>query len=326
MLQAQLQHKVPREFEGMEDVLTSSTIGLLGYLPGALAAEVVAKLADIRIEDESVEVALWPSYVTPAGFRISGNLNDDPDEVHSARGRTEPDAVLSGRGWLVLVEAKYHSSLDEEYDQLGREFLVGLDKAKENGLSYRLLVVTAHTLEPRPTGVSLVDGVKVAVAKAQGDRAPETAGAVPASLRWTNWQRLYGILKHEAGNQDRERYTRSLLDDACKLLELHGLVPYDGEAIQETMWRWQGSGIPEEDWRSPLIYRSRTMASLKTGWGELMSLDASNLGALAWRPYTLTPPAKAQRPERDSVRLEDFDLATLQPIEWQPYQQKGSPS
>jgi len=56
MLQAQIHHKVPREFEGMEDVLTSSTIGLLSYLPGALATAVVAELAQIPLENETVEV------------------------------------------------------------------------------------------------------------------------------------------------------------------------------------------------------------------------------------------------------------------------------
>ena len=45
MLQASFHHKSPWEFEGMEDVLTSSTIGLLRYLSGPLAAEVVAELA-----------------------------------------------------------------------------------------------------------------------------------------------------------------------------------------------------------------------------------------------------------------------------------------
>ena len=56
MLQASFHHKSPWEFEGMEDVLTSSTIGLLSYLPGALATAVVAELAQIPLENETVEV------------------------------------------------------------------------------------------------------------------------------------------------------------------------------------------------------------------------------------------------------------------------------
>ena len=150
----------------MEDVLTSSTIGLLSYLPSSLAAAVVAELAQIPLETETIEVALWPNYTTPPGFRASAHPDDDSEESDSVRGRTEPDAVLSGAGWLVVLEAKYHSPLDEVYDQLGREFAIGFNKARKDGF-YRLLVLTAHTLEPKPAGVSLVQGVQRAVAKAR---------------------------------------------------------------------------------------------------------------------------------------------------------------
>jgi hypothetical protein len=313
MLQAQLHHKVPREFEGMEDVLTSSTIGLLSHLPGSLAASVVAELAHIRIDDEIVQVALWPNYATPPGFRTSAHWDDGSEENDSDRGRTEPDAVLSSPGWLVVVEAKYHSLLDEEYDQLGREFVIGLNEARKDGRNYRLLVLTANTLEPRPAGMSLIEGVKGAIAKAQGDRAAEMMAAVPDSLRWTKWHRLYQVLKSKTNDSGYEPHTRQLLLDACKLLEMHGLVPYDGTAIAPLMRKWQSSGIREEAWASPLVYRSRTMASLKTSWEELMGLDVSGLGTLAWHPYA-------------PATIEDFDLSSLQPIEWQPYQQKGKPS
>jgi len=324
MLQAQIHHKVPREFEGMEDVLTSSTIGLLGYLPSTLAAAVVAELAQIRPGKETVEVRLWPTYATPPGFRTSAHPDDDAEESGSVRGGTEPDAVLTGAGWLVVLEAKYHSPLDDEYDQLGREFAIGFNKAKRKGLRLKLLVLTAHTLQPRPAGVSLVQGVQRAIAKSQGGEAADMAAAVPDSLRWTNWQRLYRILENRAGHSSYPPHTRQLLGDACRLLELHGLIPYDGTGIEKAMLAWGRAGIPEEAWASPLVYRSRTMASLKTGWEELMGLNASSLGALVWRPYTGVTPRSARWPERHSVQLEDFELSPLQPIEWQPYRQKGN--
>jgi hypothetical protein len=287
MLQAQIHHKVPRDFEGMEDVLTSSTIGLLSYLPGALAAAVVAELAQIPVADVAIGVELWPSHATPPGFRRSAHPDDDSEEGDSARGDTEPDAVIRCGGWLVMLEAKYHSPLDEEYNQLGREFAIGFNEARRNGLHPGLLVLTAHILPPTPGGVSLVEGVQRALENTEGAAPVDMVAAVPDSLRWANWQRFYGILKRKASDPGHEPHTRRLLEDACKILELHGLVPYDGAGIEEAMLKWQSSGIPGEAWASPLVYRSRTMASLQ---------------------------------------LEDFELSSLQPIEWQPYQQGGNTS
>jgi hypothetical protein len=309
----------------MEDVLTSSTIGLLSYLPAPLAAAVVAELAKIPLETETIEVKLWPNYTTPPGFRAPAHRDDDAEENDSDRGRTEPDAVLSGAGWLVVLEAKYHSPLDEWYDQLGREFAIGFNEAGKDG-SYRLLVLTAHTVEPKPAGVSLVQGVQRAVAKARGAGAADMIAAVPESLRWTNWQRFYRILNRRADDPEYPIHTRRLLGDACRVLELHGLIPYDSTGIEKAMLKWQSSGIPEEAWASPLVYRSRTVVSLSAGWGEIVGLDASSLGVLTWRPYLAATPGKARRPERRSAQLEDFELNSLQPIEWQPYQQGGNTS
>ena len=324
MLQAQIHHKIPREFEGMEDVLTSSTIGLLGYLPSSLAAAVVAELAQIPLETETVEVALWPNYTTPPGFRASAHPDDGSEETDSVLGRTEPDAVLSGAGWLVVLEAKYHSPLDEEYDQLGREFAVGFNEARKAGLNFRLLVLTAHTLQPKPARMSLVEGVTRAVTKAKGDWAAEMNAAIPTSLLWAKWQRLYRIFKTKASDPGHELHTQRLLADVCRLLELHGLVPYDTSDIEKAMQDWQSSGISEEAWASPLIYRSRTVVSLNAGWGEVMRLDASDLGALVWHPYSTVGPTKARRPEWRSVQLDDSESGSLQAIAWQPYQQGGN--
>jgi hypothetical protein len=328
MLQAQIHHKIPREFEGMEDVLTSSTIGLLSYLPGSLAADMVGELAHIQPKDEAIEVVLWPTNATPPGFRASTHPDDgsadSSEESASVRGRTEPDAILHSAGWLVVLEAKYHSPLDEEYDQLGREFAIGFNEARKNGLQFRLLVLTAHTLEPKPAGVSLVQGVQRAIAKSLGAGAADMIDAIPDSLRWISWQRLYLILCKAAGDPGYPAHTQRLLGDACKVLELHGLAPYDGTGIEKTMLKWQSCGIPENDWAAPLIYRSRTIVFLKTGWEELMSLDASGLGALTWCPYSAATSVKARRRERRSVPLEDFELSLLQPIAWQPYPQKGN--
>ena len=56
MLHAQIHHKVPREFEGMEDVLASSTIGQLSQLPTPLAAAVIEELAQIPVPYDSTGI------------------------------------------------------------------------------------------------------------------------------------------------------------------------------------------------------------------------------------------------------------------------------
>jgi len=107
MLLAQLHHKVPREFEGMEDVLTSSVLGLLKYLPAQVACALLAGFASVPLPRPPLQVELWPRYPTPPGFR-SADAALESEAEPASRGDTEPDAVITTPGWLVLVEAKYH--------------------------------------------------------------------------------------------------------------------------------------------------------------------------------------------------------------------------
>src|SRR5262245_38287177 len=143
MLLAQLHRKVPSQFEGMEDVLTSNIFGLFKYLPDHLAGELLADFAKIAVPPAPLQLQLWPRHPTPPGFHLLADL-DEPEEF-TERGDTEPDVIITTQDWLVLAEAKYRSSLDEEYDQLGREFAIGYRLAKSENRRFRLLVVTAHT-------------------------------------------------------------------------------------------------------------------------------------------------------------------------------------
>jgi hypothetical protein len=71
MLSARLRHKVPREFEGMEDVLTSSVFALLRTLPRCLASYLLTKWADVPPQPDPPQVDFWPCHPTPAGCRVS---------------------------------------------------------------------------------------------------------------------------------------------------------------------------------------------------------------------------------------------------------------
>lgn len=314
MLLAQLHRKVPSDFEGMEDILTSSVFGLLKYLPDRVARTLLAKFAAIPLSQGSIELELWPRHPTPPGFR-SPALPTEDEEEPARRGDTEPDAIITAGDWLVLMEAKYRSPLGEDYDQLGREFAVGYRLAQDEGYLFRLLVVTGQTLRPRPAGIDLVTGVQNALTAASaglGDAAQEMIAAVPDSLRWTNWQRLYGILLAAHNNQDHPHHIRQLLGDVCQLLELRGLKPYDGRPMAEALARWEGAGIPDEAWSLPAAYRYRTASYASVGWQQLLRLDTATLHPLAWHLHTLVS-------KYDLVQLGRFQLDSLSTPVWQPF-------
>ena len=161
MLLAQLHRKVPSEFEGIEDVLTSSAFALLKYLPDQLACKLLAKWADIPPGQARPQLEFWPHYPTPPGFPSPG-VEAEQDEL-TTRGDTEPDVVIRTQDWLLLVEVKYRSPLDDAYDQLGREFAIGYRLAEQEALPFKMLVITAHTLPPKPAGIDLTDGLQQAL-------------------------------------------------------------------------------------------------------------------------------------------------------------------
>lgn len=295
MLLAQLKHKVPAEFEGMEDVLTSSAIGVIKYLPDDLACALLAEFACTPGLTEPLDVDLWPHYPTPPGFVSPTKLPNDDDEP-DARGDTEPDAIIRTKDWLILVEAKYRSAVDSSYDQLGREFAVGYRLARKERRQFRLLLVTATTLPPSPGNVDLqtglMDALSAASARLGRAEAQQMIAEVESSLLWTNWQSLYNIVlaKFCSGNAVASSAER-LLNDVCKLLELRGLRPYDIEPMRRAMDLWKASGIPEGAWLAGLPYRYRVVLSVRDGWKQLSQLDVAQLDQLEWIPFRVAKEA-----------------------------------
>lgn len=314
MLLAQLKHKVPSEFEGMEDILTASVIGLLKYLPDSMACELLAEFAEIPQPQGPLEVELWPRYATPPGFAGPSTASGAQEERAAIRGDTEPDAVIRAGRWLVLVEAKYRSPLDETYDQLAREFAVGYRLAQEEARQFRLLVITAHTLQPTPGGVGFRVGVDRALASASAGlgeaQAEEMRSSVPLSLHWTNWQALYRIFSRTREREHLVPSTHRLLRDVCDLLVLRGLRPYDIRAIENAINRWHNSVSPGQEWRYPVVYRYRTILTVASAWEKLLRLDTRSLRALAWE---LRTPVSTYDPVN---RLGHFELGSLLTLAW----------
>lgn len=314
MLLAQLHRKVPSEFERMEDVLTSSVFGLFRYLPDQLAVKLLAKFATIPLLQGPLQLELWPRHPTPAGFGSLTTIAKEEEPV--SRGDTEPDVVITTKDWLVLVETKYCSHLDETYDQLGREFAIGYQLAQKENRRFKMLVITAHIRQPTPANLDLETGIKKALVTASaglGDMAAKMSETVHDSLRWTNWQRVYSILWSIGHNLDCPKNAQRLLEDVCMLLELRGLKPYNSLPTH-ILTQWEKAGIPDEVWSLPVAYRYHVASYFSSaGWKRLLGLDMSTLHPLAWRldvsvsNYDL------------GAHLGQFQLGLLSNLEWQPY-------
>jgi hypothetical protein len=314
MLLAQLHRKVPSEFEGMEDVLTSSVFGVFKYLPQELARTSLAEWAEIPSLESPILVELWPRCPTPPGFVRPGELTEE-DEDPASRGDTEPDVVITSEEWLILVEAKYRSPLDEYFDQLGREFVIGRQLARETERRFRMLVVTGHTLRPTPAGVDLASGLASVLRSASaevGATSKDVIGDVEDSLRWTSWQRLYVILSATCRERTMPDGARSLIGDLCDLLELRGLKPYDEQPLISALTRWEEGAMSDEPWSVSFNYSYGLPFSVASGWEQLLPMDSSALGAPIWHPeisrsdYSL------------GIHLGGFDLESLRAASWSP--------
>ena len=192
MLLAQLRHKVPSEFEGMEDVLTSSVFCTLKYFPDLIASDLMNRLGGFSTLFPlrgPLKVQLWPRYSGSVDV-TSVDIEDSGEGDTDTPGGTEPDVRITAADWLILLEVKYRSQLDAAYDQLAREFMAGYQHAKRDGRRFRLLVVTAHTMQPTPGGVDLETGLGDALDETSflsDDYKAELAAAVSESLHWTSW-------------------------------------------------------------------------------------------------------------------------------------------
>jgi hypothetical protein len=298
----------------MEDVLTSSVLGLLKYLPHQLACDLLSALADLPTLRDTPCVCLWPRYPTPSGFRGFDAPKASPDE-DMERGDTEPDAVITAGGWLVFVEAKYLSPLDQNYDQLGRQFVIGFRRAKAEGLRFRHLVLTAQTCAPTPGNTDLESGLQRALqanASSLGADASILIRSVPDALRWSNWQAIYDILSDVRDRKGIHGNVRRLLCDVLRLLQFRGLRPYRTKRLLRQMVTWDRHALKDPASILTARYGLPVSATLAVGWRALDRLDLSPLTPLAWQPCRLSPDLGY----RLAAELTRFDLESLRNPGW----------
>ncbi len=170
MYLAELHGKLSRNFERMEDILTSNVfsffkyarreIFLKPYLENVLGIPFTAE--DLRKTD----FVFWPSY-------------DDG---------TEPDLVVITGSYYLLFEAKYFSNFGKETakrrDQITREIEGGSLEAKRLGKRFVFVAVTADSVFRKEKVFHL------------------KSSDLPVGFCWTNWQAVASLLESIiAGNQ-----------------------------------------------------------------------------------------------------------------------------
>jgi hypothetical protein len=186
MFAAQLQSKLNRSEEDMEDLLTSNVFGTWRYLDYRLGLiqflETATRLDGQKLNlknIKSLEIEFWPWL---------GEVNAK---------RAQPDVMIklkhtNSEMSLVLIESKYlfgkSSSATPDgkpNDQLAREMDNLRRLASRTRIqNYYLLYVTAHTLLPKWDIQNSINELK----KKTGDGAEE-------HFYWTTWRELPRILK-----------------------------------------------------------------------------------------------------------------------------------
>lgn len=189
MLEAMLHGKLTREEEGLEDLLTSNTFGLMKYLPPEAMLIPFLSLAKDPLTDH--RLANWLQGTPKVErFRFWPPLSH-PDCISC-----EPDVDIvflhaDGTRTWVLIEAKYRSGKSSEAmvgtekpnDQLAREFDNLKSISQEKGIE-RCAVVYLTTVYTCPQN-ELDESV---------NEYKRKRGSNPY-LYWLSWRMLYDVLE-----------------------------------------------------------------------------------------------------------------------------------
>lgn len=187
-------HMALEEAEGAEDVLTASVFERLSYLPEDLLARV---LSDVLGEPFGPlqRIEYWPSWYLADGTRV------------------EPDVLLEGSEYTVLVETKRYDTVRQQLaTQLANELLAGW---QQNVLSDPCILLTLGGLNDYSEA-----GRQRLLAELQPYLTNGKAGRF--KLVCASWQQLYQALEAHLPPDSPPGCLR-LLDDIAKCYAWHGL-------------------------------------------------------------------------------------------------------
>jgi len=259
MLQALLKGKLSREEEDMEDLLTSNVFGSVKYVP--FNEGLIHILSSATKQDNSSPLKNLEGKVEKVRYEFWPWLNKG-----SYKG-CEPDVLITlkhvdGKKTIVLVEAKYYSSMSSEVDvegkpisQLEREWQNLATLAEEKKAYPVLLYITADFSYPRED-ISTVN------------KENEQKGEIV----WISWRKLSGLF---AGAK------QPILKDLVKVLQSQGLIFYEGLHVklekirlnwffisESISWNWASFKTLENAWsfKDGFEWKWSIYKRLITGW------------------------------------------------------------
>ena len=227
MLEAILEGKISRDFEGLEDVLTSNVFGLLKYLPPEVGLIPFLRLAKTKkkkgLELDSFSVGTTAKYCFWPPYKEEGCMPCEPDVV------IELESPNQDR-MLVLIEAKYLSGISSEADdtrtlathQLAKEYC-NLAKIAQDSRIEEFLVVFLTSDTSHHWG-DIEDALMECKSK-----------GIEAEFYWLTWRELPSLFR---GRDD------PILADIVSLCERLGLTFFEGLTFPKSirpLWNFETS-------------------------------------------------------------------------------------
>ncbi|MDX2152094.1 MAG: hypothetical protein SFV54_15255 [Bryobacteraceae bacterium] len=230
MIEAQLRGKLA-QLADSEDLLTSSAFGLLKFSPlRPVLAEFLSRATRYGDGREALGTVLSPS----------GLLDCEAAQIrfwerHGEFG--EPDLLLVGIDWAMVVEVKLGAEVSGD-DQLRRYHALLVDRFPRAAQRH-VVYLTMDLSEPALSS--------------------EVTRGIERNLWWLSWYELAGVLEHGSHN----RGTHELARDLRRLLDYHGLLPFQGISAQDVPVAvplfWDGVSpliTPQDAWpASPLFWK-----------------------------------------------------------------------
>ena len=175
-----------------EDILTSNVFGTLNNIDRSRGLYVLLRLADIDVTpNEAIQAkfSFWPKF-------------------HDG---TEPDVLIEMPRHVIVVEAKYMSSLGADATQLAREFKCGIDLAGPDKEVY-LLAVTADLVRPEA-----LDQFRDQLSDEKSPR-----------VVWVNWQSIARIIGAILESTDVDDVSKRWAKDLWDLMDRKNLRGFRG--------------------------------------------------------------------------------------------------
>jgi len=195
MYMAELQGKIPSQFEKMEDILTSNVFSFFKY--------------------SSREIFL-KGYLNKLGFDISDQEADEAEFKFWPRfeDNTEPDVVIIVGKYYLLIEAKYFSGFGQEtettQDQLQREIKGGRLETRNNSKDFWLIAITADHYYKENKFKTIPSDFR-------------------SHFQWTNWQKVALFLEDVLeSDKSIKKQERDFALDLYRLLDKKNLRGFKG--------------------------------------------------------------------------------------------------